>query len=60
VAVAEALIELLRPVRERRAALASDADAVPALLAAGAAKAQTIAAATYQRAADAVGLLPAT
>ena len=33
--VAEALIELLRPVRERRAALAADPGAVPALLAAG-------------------------
>jgi len=56
--VAEALIELLRPVRERRAALAADPEAVDALLSVGAGKATAIAAATYRRAADAVGLLP--
>ncbi len=54
---AEALVELLRPVRERRAELAADPGAVPALLARGAAKATEVAAATYDRAAEAVGLL---
>ncbi len=56
-AVAEALIELLRPVRQRRAALAADAGAVPALLAQGAEKARVVASATYSRSAEAVGLL---
>jgi tryptophanyl-tRNA synthetase len=55
--VAEAVVELLRPVRERRAALAADPGAVPAILAAGADKARSVASVTYQRAADAVGLL---
>jgi tryptophanyl-tRNA synthetase len=54
---AEALVELLRPVRERRAALAADPGVVPAILAAGADKARAVASATYRRAADAVGLL---
>ncbi len=56
--LAEALIELLRPVRERRKALAAEPGAVTALLAAGAAKARAIASATYQRSAEAIGLLP--
>ena len=55
--VAEALIELLRPVRERRAALAADPGGVTALLAQGADKARAIASATYRRAAAAIGLL---
>jgi tryptophanyl-tRNA synthetase len=54
---AEALVELLRPVRERRATLAADPGAVPAILAAGAEKARVVASATYQRAARAIGLL---
>jgi tryptophanyl-tRNA synthetase len=54
---AEALVELLRPVRERRAALAGDPGAVASLLAQGADKAREVAAATYARAAGAVGLL---
>ncbi|MGA8368574.1 MAG: tryptophan--tRNA ligase, partial [Acidimicrobiales bacterium] len=45
--LAEALIELLRPVRERRKALAADLGAVAALLAVGAEKARTVAGATY-------------
>ena len=53
---AEALLELLRPVQERRAALAADPGHVAELLALGAAKAHELAAATYRRAADAVGL----
>jgi tryptophanyl-tRNA synthetase len=55
--VAEALVELLRPVRERRAELAADPGAVTALLSMGAAKARITASATYQRAAAAIGLL---
>ena len=45
---AEALIELLRPVRERRAELAADPGAVDALLARGAAKATEVAAVTFR------------
>jgi tryptophanyl-tRNA synthetase len=55
--VAEALVELLRPVRERRAALAADPGAVTAMLSVGAAKAHITASATYERAAEAIGLL---
>ena len=57
---AEALIELLAPLQARRAELAADPGAVPALLARGAAKASEVAGATYARAAAAVGLLPPT
>ena len=56
--MAEALVELLRPVRERRAALDGDPAYVEAVLAEGAAKAHAVAARTYARAADAMGLLP--
>jgi tryptophanyl-tRNA synthetase len=55
--VAAALVELLRPVRERHAALSSDLGAVRGILAAGAERAHTVASATYSRAADAIGLL---
>jgi tryptophanyl-tRNA synthetase len=55
--VVEALVELLRPVRERREDLAGDPGAIPALLSRGAEKARDIASATYRRAAGAVGLL---
>jgi tryptophanyl-tRNA synthetase len=55
--VAESLIELLRPVRERRKALAADPEAVAALLAVGADKARAVAGATYARAAGAMGLI---
>jgi len=54
---AEALVDLLRPLQARRAELAADPGAVPALLARGAAKATEIAAATYGRASEAIGLL---
>jgi tryptophanyl-tRNA synthetase len=54
---AEALVELLRPLQARRAELAADPGAVPAMLARGAEKAAAVAAATYTRAAGAVGLL---
>jgi tryptophanyl-tRNA synthetase len=55
--LAEALAEMLRPVRERRAKLAADPEAVHKVLRQGAARAHDIAAATYARAAEAVGLL---
>jgi tryptophanyl-tRNA synthetase len=55
--VAEALVELLRPVRERREALAADPGALTAMLATGADKARVMASATYGRAAEAIGLL---
>jgi tryptophanyl-tRNA synthetase len=55
--VAEALIEALRPVRARRDALLEDPGAVRTVLARGAERAHEVAAATYQRAAEAMGLL---
>lgn len=55
--VAEALIEMLRPVQERHATLSKDPGAVLAVLAEGADKAHAVASATYGRAADAIGLL---
>jgi tryptophanyl-tRNA synthetase len=56
--VAEALSELLRPVRERRLALEDDPAYVASVLAEGAATAHAVAARTYAAAADAMGLLP--
>lgn len=56
--VAEALSELLRPVRERRAELEGESTYVDEVLAEGAAKAHAVAARTYAAAADAMGLLP--
>ncbi|HSZ36442.1 MAG TPA: tryptophan--tRNA ligase [Acidimicrobiales bacterium] len=56
--VAEALVELLRPIRERRTALENDRAYVDDVLARGAAHAHEVAAATYARAADAMGLMP--
>jgi tryptophanyl-tRNA synthetase len=56
--VSEALVELLRPVQERHAALRADPGAVREVLARGAARAHEVAGATYARAADATGLLP--
>ncbi len=53
----EALVELLRPVRERRKALVDDPGAVTQLLAWGAEKARRTASRTYRRAAGAIGLL---
>ena len=58
--VAAALSDLLRPVRERRAELEADLPYVEGVLRAGAARAHEVAAATYARAADAIGLLPPT
>jgi tryptophanyl-tRNA synthetase len=56
--VAEALSELLRPVRERRVDLEKDPAYVEAVLAEGASTAHAVAARTYAAAADAMGLLP--
>ncbi len=58
--VAAALVELLRPIRERRLALENDLGHVHAVLARGAAQAHEVATGTYVRAADAMGLLPPT
>jgi tryptophanyl-tRNA synthetase len=55
---ADAVVELLRPVRERYAELSSDPETVRATLARGAEKAEAVASATLVRARDAVGLLP--
>ncbi len=55
--VAEALAELLRPVRERVAALEADPGYVESVLVAGAAKARAVAGPTLERAMRAVGLL---
>jgi len=57
--VAEALVELLTPVRERRMELAKEPGLVESVLRDGAERAHAIASATYERAADAVGLLAA-
>ena len=57
-AVAEAVVELLRPIQQRHAELAADPAEVARLLDDGAHRARTIAADTLQRAKDAMGLLP--
>jgi tryptophanyl-tRNA synthetase len=54
---AQAVIELLRPLRERYTALASDPEAVRATLGRGAEKAEAVASATLARARAAIGLL---
>jgi tryptophanyl-tRNA synthetase len=56
--VSEALAELLRPVRERHAELASQRGYVESVLAEGAAKARAVAGPTLDRAMRAAGLLP--
>ncbi len=55
---AAAVIEVLRPIQQRYAEIASDPGGTAALLAKGAAKAQAVAAVTLERARTAVGLLP--
>jgi tryptophanyl-tRNA synthetase len=57
--VAAALVELLAPVRERHAQLVKDPGAVRQVLDAGRDRAGPVAAATYARAAAAMGLDPA-
>jgi tryptophanyl-tRNA synthetase len=58
-AVGEAVVEVLRPVQDRYAALIADPGEVARLLAIGAQKARAVAAKTLARAQDALGLLPA-
>ncbi len=55
--LAEALVDLLRPVRERAASLAAEPVVVEEVLRAGAARAHEIASVTYAQAAEAMGLL---
>ena len=55
---AAAVIEYVRPVQERYRELDADPGAVTALLAKGAEKAGAVASATYDRAREAIGLLP--
>ncbi len=55
---AEAVVELLRPVQERFAALVHDPAATHDILATGAGKARAVATTTLERAHRAVGLLP--
>ena len=55
---ARALIEFLRPVRERYELLAADPEETAAILGRGAEKAQAVASATLSRAKEAMGLLP--
>ena len=55
--VADALNEMLRPVRERRAELLRDPGTVGAVLASGSERAHAVASETYARAAEAMGLL---
>jgi tryptophanyl-tRNA synthetase len=55
---AQAVIELLRPIRERYHELAADPEGVEAMLALGADKARSVASLTLSRARAAMGLLP--
>jgi tryptophanyl-tRNA synthetase len=55
---AAAVVEFLRPVQERYRDMAADPAGVTAVLAAGAAKAQSVAGPTLARAQEAIGLLP--
>jgi len=55
---AEAVNELLSPIRERYAELSSDPGEIARVLAVGADKARTVAAATLNRARDNAGLIP--
>jgi tryptophanyl-tRNA synthetase len=57
-AVAEAVVELLRPIQQRHAELSTDPGEVARILQDGAEKARAIAAPTLVRAKDAMGLLP--
>jgi tryptophanyl-tRNA synthetase len=54
--VADAVIELLAPIRQRAAELRADLGEVERILAGGAARAHEVAAVTYARAAEAIGL----
>ena len=56
--IAAVLCDLIRPIRQRRVELDNDLPYVHEVLARGAAHAHEVAATTYTRAADAIGLLP--
>jgi tryptophanyl-tRNA synthetase len=56
--LAEALVEVLTPVRERYAEMTADPASVPYLLEKGALKASAVASQTLRRAQQAIGLLP--
>ena len=56
---AEAVVETLRPLRERCREFAEDSGSVQAILADGASRAGDMAAKTLERARSAIGLLPA-
>jgi len=56
-AVSEAVVEMLRPVRERRDELGADSEYVEGVLAEGASRARAVAGVTLDRAMRAVGLL---
>ncbi|WP_238443643.1 tryptophan--tRNA ligase [Salsipaludibacter albus] len=58
-AVAEAVVELLRPMQERHAELAADPGEMQRILADGAAKAREVSAPRLAAAKDAMGFLPA-
>jgi tryptophanyl-tRNA synthetase len=58
-AVAEAVVEMLRPIQERHAELAADPAEVTRILADGASRARAISAPKLAEAKDAVGFLPA-
>ncbi len=58
--VAAALCEMIGPIRKRRVELEGDPGYVEGVLARGARYAREVAAGTYARASDAIGLLPAT
>jgi tryptophanyl-tRNA synthetase len=58
-AVAEAVVEMLRPIQERHAELAADPAEVTRILADGASRARAISAPKLAQAKDAVGFLPA-
>ena len=55
--MAAAIIELLRPIQTRYAELSADPTAVTDVLRAGAVAAEAVAAKTYERAREAIGLL---
>ena len=57
-AVAEAVIELLRPIQDRYAELAEDPAEVHRVLGEGAERARAVAVPTLERAKQAMGLLP--
>ncbi len=59
-AVAEAVIEMVRPIQERHAELASDPGEIERVLQQGADRAREVAAPTLARAKAAIGLLPPT